>query len=586
MLGRRLAASLMVVWFVGSASLVAAERSGSDLLPRSCVVYAEISRPAELIDTVLDHPLVRQIESHPDYRRALESPEYKEYLAAIELAEARLAMKIRPAISKLTAEGIFVGVDLPTQSVAVLVRSSDAELTVKARDTLLELARADAESKGKPDPVKPGEYRDIAVHEVDDIRIAAHEAWLIVTSKPLLMRLVLNNALDDDPPALTQDEQFQALYTARPEGSAAWFYGDLRLVKGLGLLKDVLGQKSDNPAIELLAGGVIGAIPNAAYVTGSLQVEQSRLGLTVSIPADTREVARQREFYFGAKGIGVAPPLLEPKQTIASLSTYRDFGSMWRNAPDLFTEQINAQFAEAEAGLTTLFSGRNFRDDILGNLEPGLQLVVARQTFEEATVVPALKLPAGAIVVRMKSPEETARIFKVTFQSVIGFLNVVGGMNGIDPLDVNSEKQGERLVVSAEYLPPKDPAQRKEAPPQFNVSPTALFVGDRFILSTTKQLALDLAELVVSEGPAANESRLNTLVRTDAQMLREVLADNREPLIAQNMLENGHDRTQAENEINGLLDALQHVRDAAVRLESDDRSLSLSVELRLVPSDK
>ena len=83
-----------------------------------------------------------------------------------------------------------------------------------------------------------------------------------------------------------------------------------------------------------------------------------------------------------------------------------------------------------------------------------MQVVVARQEFPQDGVTPAIKLPAAAVVVRMKKPEETARIFKITFQSAVGFLNVVGGMNGIDPLDLNSEKVGDALVVSSDYLPP------------------------------------------------------------------------------------------------------------------------------------
>ena len=56
--------------------------------------------------------------------------------------------------------------------------------------------------------------------------------------------------------------------------------------------------------------------------------------------------------------------------------------------------------AEAESGLATFFGGRNFRDEILGNLQPGLQLVVARQQFPQAGVTPAIKLPAAAVVLR------------------------------------------------------------------------------------------------------------------------------------------------------------------------------------------
>ena len=136
-----------------------------------------------------------------------------------------------------------------------------------------------------------------------------------------------------------------------------------------GILKKALGKKSDNPPAEMLAGGILGALPDAAYVTASLDVSSSRLKLTAALPCDPKAVAKSREFYLGPDAAGTAPPLLKPAGTLLALSTYRDFASLWRHAPDLFDEGINAKFAEAESGLTTFFAGRNFRDEILG--QPG-----------------------------------------------------------------------------------------------------------------------------------------------------------------------------------------------------------------------
>jgi len=127
-----------------------------------------------------------------------------------------------------------------------------------------------------------------------------------------------------------------------------------------------------------LIGGVLGALPDAPYVTGALELSSSRIKLTATLPGSPRVVAKTREFYFGPEGNGTAPPLLSPTGTLLTLSTYRDFASLWRHAPDLFDDRINAHFAEAESKIGTFFGGRSFRDDILGNLEPGLQVVVAR----------------------------------------------------------------------------------------------------------------------------------------------------------------------------------------------------------------
>jgi len=578
-LGRKWLGALVAALVVTSTlyGANAADKTATQLLPRSVAAYAEIAQPPRVIDGVLDHPLTRRIEQHPDYQKYLESPQYQKFLEVAKVVEDKLGMKLRGAITTLAAEGIYVGGDLATQGIVLLVRSSDEKLTEKARDTLLELARAEATSKGKPDPVQVDEHMGIAIYQLGEVRLATHGKWYIASNKPILMRAVLTNCVEDNISCLADESQFQAAHKARPEGAAAWGYVDLRLVRATGILKAALRNKSDNPGIELIAGGILGALPDAPYVTGTIFLASEKVGLEFSMPTNVAAAAKQREFYFGAEGKGQAPPVLHPKETLLTLSTYRDFASMWRNAPDLFNEQVNAQFAEAEAGLSTFFSGRNFRDDILGNLEPGLQLVVARQRYGD--VVPAMKIPAGAIVMRMKNPERTARDFKITFQSAIGFLNVVGGMNGLSPFDVNSEKQGDMLIVAAEYLPPADEAARKAASPQYNASPTIVFVGDKFILSSTKALALELAELL-RKGPLAESDPINTQLEVDLQAIRDSLADNTEPLIAQNMLEKGHDRPAAEKEIKGLLDALGQVRDTRLRLSADEKALSVQWEVR------
>jgi hypothetical protein len=293
-------------------------------------------------------------------------------------------------------------------------------------------------------------------------------------------------------------------------------------------------------------------------------------------------VGKAREFYFDREGQGGAPPLLKPAGTLLTLSTYRDFGSLWRHAPDLFDERVNARMAEAEGKLTTFFAGRNFRDDILGNLGPQVQVVVARQAFPEAGITPAIKLPAVGVVFRMKQPETTARVFKITFQSLVGFLNVVGGMKRIDPLELTSETIGEAVVVSTQYFPAPQAATteaRKSAAIHFNASPTAVFLGDRFILASARPLALSLLEDVRRDSPAGGE--INTQISVDGQVAQAALADNREPLVARNMLSKGHDRPAAEREIDALLALLKNFQGSLLRLETADKQLNLSFEVSL-----
>ena len=66
-------------------------------------------------------------------------------------------------------------------------------------------------------------------------------------------------------------------------------------------------------------------------------------------------------------------------------------------------------------------------------------------------------------------------------------------------------------------------------------------------------------------------------------MLRDVLSDNREQLIAQNMLEDGNSREEAEAIIDLILQGVGYVQDASIRLGSTDGHLEAEIKIQVKP---
>src|SRR5262245_13041435 len=562
-----------------SSGTSAAEKSAADLLPASIVGYLEVPRPGQTLDLVLDHPLAKELERLPPIQQALKTPQYEHVLSGVKRLEDQFKMPWRQMAGGLTGGGLYVGFDLPSQGVVVLAQATDDALPDKALAAALDLARSIAKENGKGDPVKQDEHRGVKTYSIGDATLIACGKWLIVTNKPLLGWMVVENYLGDSS-SLGADDQFRAVQKQRKSQSTAWLYADLRVLRLTGVLRKALNKKSDNPPLEVIAGGIIGALPDAPFVSAELELDASRVGLTATLPCKAPAVAKTREFYFGTDATGNAPALLRPPGTLLALSTYRDFASLWRHAPDLFDDSVNAKMVEAEGKLTTFFGGRNLRDDILGNLEPEIQVVVARQEFPQGGITPAIKLPAAAEVVRMKRPEETSRLFKIVFQSFVGFINIAGASKGVGPLEMNTEKIGDALVISSQYLPPaKADTKPSEAPLQYNASPTIAFSGDKCIISTAKPLAVALLEQL--QKPGQSSPAVDTQLAVDVKGVQAVLVENREPLVAQNMLEKGHDRPAAEREIDGLLGLAQMLAAASVKLTADESRLQLAVEVNL-----
>jgi hypothetical protein len=113
------------------------------------------------------------------------------------------------------------------------------------------------------------------------------------------------------------------------------------------------------------------------------------------------------------------------------------------------------------------------------------------------------------------------------------------------------------------------------------------FAGNKFIVATTKELALATATANPVTAATDDDSRVvNSDVVLRPAELRDILADNQEQLIAQNMLEKGHSRDEAEQEIGVLLELLQWVDRLGLRLETTPSEIRASVELSLVSADQ
>ncbi len=298
--------------------------------------------------------------------------------------------------------------------------------------------------------------------------------------------------------------------------------------------------------------------------------------------------------------------MLMPTGTLGSVSAYRNVSQMWLRAGDLFDQQVNDQLAQADNTLTTLFSGRDFGEDILGMLEPEMRLVASRQVFNDDDPVPAIKLPGFALVAKLKDPKMKPELKRI-YQSFIGFLNVTGAQTGQPQFDLDMETSGNAQFYTAKYVFEVDRKKHEEAPIQFNFSPCLAFVDDSVVLSSTitlaKNLAVSLSSPVqtaagstaagstasgstVADSTPSSSSGLsttaaNTVLQIDAQAVKSILQDNRNHLISQNMLEKGHSKKEAEQETDTLLSLVDLLDNAKLKLSfHQSATLEISASFR------
>jgi hypothetical protein len=567
--------SLLTLLFVASLG-VADDRTAADLFPPSTILYAEVPQPKSLLEVLEDHPLRQRIEKLEGVRDAYNNKQFLQFRVAVAIIEARLEQTWPQILESLTEGGIAIGFDAQSQGVVLLVKARDEEAAPKLLKTLIDLARAAAKDAGNPDPVKSGEYRGITVHQADQARFATLGRWLFVTNKSESGKAVLDAYLDKPETTLGNNPRFLEARSKTGDAATAWGYVNVETIRNGGIAKALFAGKTDNPVAELLVGGLLDTFQHTPYVTASLTLDQQHTRLEFATPHQQDWTTEAREYYFGPDGKGRAPLPIQIENQLLTLSTYRDVSTMWLRAGDLFTDNIVDQFAKADSTLSTLFSGKDFGEDILGEVHPEIQLVVTRQAYAEDAPKPAIKLPAFAAVFRLKNPETVGPDFRRTYQSLIGFLNITGAMNGQPQLNLDIEKEDNYQIVSATYLAEKD-ASDAGMKIHYNFSPSVAFVGEHFIVSSTTALARELAQAVGKGDRQASD--LNTIVKLNASGIGDILADNRGQLVAQNMLAEGNSKEEAERAIGDLLGLLEAAESASFDLGTSAGTLRASIEI-------
>lgn len=552
------------------------------VLPETTVGYVEI-QPSE---KWIKHPLRKQIEKSEPYREIWKTPPMVKARGGITLAELALGDRLESIVQKVAAKGVVVAIDSKTEGVVAIARTESKEWLAEYLDKLLNLVRSDAKNKSQPDPIKSAEYRSIKGYEIQKGIFATIDDTLIVTNKSELIKEIIDRYSDKASGGLGSKDSFkkQRSQAQTTNSSIAWGYLDVNAIRDLGVGKELFEGRAKDFNAELILGGLLSTFQHTSTISASLLAEDHRLSVRFRSPHEAAWVEEKREFFFGPDGKGDALPLIEVKDTIGSLSAYRDISKLWLMAGDLFDQQVNDQLAQADNTLTTLFSGKDFGSDILGALEPQMRIVSALQELKEGEPIPAIRLPSFALVTKLKNPKGMRPELKRIFQSLIGFLNVAGAQNGQPQLDMDMETMGETQLIMARYVAEVDRKEGKAVPIQFNFSPCLAFIKDTAILSSTETFAKQIAEQLSSPSASkGNEAKAhsNTLLELDAAAIRKALELNKSHLISQNMLEKGHSKKEAEDEIEMLMKILGLFRKGNLSLEYSDQAV-LDVSLDLV----
>lgn len=548
-------------------------KDASEFLPASTAIYAHIADPAKLIDTIENHPIVEYALELKEVQRLMRTPQFAMFLLGKGLYETNIEETVIEALKTNSGNGIWFALD-ESGGVIVLLHSKDEARLKRVVGQALKLV---ATTGGGNVPFEKKDYRDAVAAEFKDskVLIARYKSWFAITNKSELAKKVVDNMHDGATDPLAKQQWFKdaiAIRTANGNKSDLWAAVDLETVREKSDDKAPFLGVTDNPGVELILGGILDVLKSSPTAFGEINLNDE-IHIALSAPFKNEWAHEARDYFFGEKLKGRAPLALKPKNMIANLTSYRDIGQWWLSKEDLYPENVIAELAQADSQLSTIFSGMDFGEDVLGSLEPGVQIVVTENQYD-SEYVPDVKVPAFALVGKLKDPKRLTRKLKIAFNSVVGFANIALGQNGQPQLEVETENIGEAKLMSSTYFYEEG---TEEGLILFNFGPTIAFKGNDLVIASTKSLAKELVGML--DG-GKNAESVNTMMTLDGQMLHKILGENAESLIAQNMVEEGNSRKEAQEQIGIILLIADLFKDAKLNYDVTAKQMKADFSLR------
>ena len=569
--------------FVGASPLGAWQTTdieGALLFPENTNFYVEIGQPQAVVEKLIDHPLREKIATLAAVKQELNAPGMKQLRIGLAFLEARVGEKWLPAVKQLTQGGLFLGADLATESFGLAFHSNDEALLKKTAGEVLGFLKQQVGN----DAYEIKTFRKGKLAFLDGLIVGRFGKWFLISNQETFIRQMVNNLRDGMergkvlPETMASSQAFKEAKSKQSSAGDLWAWVDLQVLRAAPDADTLFAGRTDNPAIELLFGGVLEALEDAEFVSGDFGFDNQKLTLHVSLPFDGQSIRETREFYFGNQALGQAPPLIEVPDLLGQVVTYRDLGRWWLAKEELFPENVIADLSLTESQLSTFFGGADFGEDILGALQPGLLLVAKEQNYT-AGVNPDIKLPAFALIGRLQNPQRETR-FRISFNSFITLLNLSENGN-MTQFDVQTMKQKNYRVTSANYLLEDD---ADEGLIQYNFSPSIAFQDDYMIISSTEDFAHELAE-ATRKLDSKESSDSNTVVVLDSAAIKKQLTLNREVLVAQSMMGNAKSRAEATAEFDLVLAIMQYAKQAKLNYRVKPRGMELTLQVDLQDAD-
>lgn len=547
------------------------------LSPES-VIAVKVSRPRILLDLLFREAFVDAVASSEAYKNWAAGPDARKVHNLVRFIERRFQTDWRTFIRRMTGGGVTLSVG-PGNTVIVAVDALDTDLPGRLHDMLVNMAAGGPRGRR----AGQGRVRSKTVGDTTLWSVGPNEAHAIIGR-----RLLFSNSQAAIEAALRRRAKGEACLADLPAyreavdaaGKDAAFrvYLNFAAVRQMPQVAGAL-TAAGNPLVAVLAAPVTEALGMSTWMSLAGTIDEDAVELDVCADGTIDADGAARFALPDTKGTGAMPNLRVPRR-IAAASLYRDLRGFYAAKDELFPERTSGLiFFENMMGI--YFSGRDLTDEILAEIGPEIRMVVAEQEYDTKTGTPAVKIPAFAVVMRLKNPDRFALVVEEAWQKAVGMINFTRGQQALPGLIIDRPVHRDTKYTLAAFNA-HEAVDREALDVRFNFRPALAMPGNHLILSSTDGLAEDLIDALEKErDTAAASGTTHSLVEIDGRRLRSILRANRQGLVRQNMVEEGNTLAEAEAAIDTLLSLVGYVRGATLKLGTVEGRSRMSLRIPL-----
>ena len=513
--------------------------------PSGAVAYAEVSGLAGKIEALLDSNLGASIRNHPAMKFLQNAPPVTELRTHLENIENATGFTPKELLKTVFGDRFAIASYGAKQSFLAVVSMSaqHSERIVSGVEKLFPfLQRAEVVPAGENTP---------ALMRLGPI-FFFHDGKHLILSPDRILAVAARQGPGD---GLAGDRRF---VQARTAAGAGTLFGFVDLNVFAKQLKQYKKPKQLGEAI--LFGAFAHYLPKAPWAAFRIDLNGDENGWTlagesyVPLPAEGEEPVDT-----SYRGTLKPLPFALPERTVGLIRMRRNLASIWSHREALIAPKGIPGLIQFETNFGNLSGGMNWVEEFLPNIGDEIIVIGTRRVFEAGKPSPAVKFPQGALLIPIKNLDTISTKLQVAFNQTIAIINFQAGMMGQPLMTVATDYKGVRILQASYVGASKGEMDgKKSLPVRFNLSPACATIGEYFVLASHGDIIRELVDNQGKEGPAPKNVNAGIWIKPGEA--RALLAENREPLIAGAMVEDGIPRAEAAGRIDLLIDIARYVR--------------------------